>query len=100
VVWVDDILIAAPGEQRIAAVKAHLAAKFDVRDLGEAKFFLGMELTRDRAERTLTLTQKKLTRELVERYGLTGARARSVPLGPGCDDCARLSLTGTLDSES
>jgi hypothetical protein len=85
VVWVDDILIAARREQRVAAVKAHLAAKFDVRDLGEAKFLLKMELTRDRAERTLTLTQKKLTRALVERYGLTvtGARARSVPLGPG-----------------
>jgi hypothetical protein len=83
VVWVDDILIAAPGEQRVATVKAHLAAKFDVRDLGAAKFFLGMELTRDRAAHTLKLTQKKLTGELVERYGLTSARIRNVPLGPG-----------------
>jgi hypothetical protein len=45
--------------------------------------FLGMELTRDWATRTLKLTQKKLTGELVERYGVTSARARSVPLGPG-----------------
>ena len=36
VVWVDDILVAARGAERIAKVKAHLAEKFDVRDLGEA----------------------------------------------------------------
>ncbi|GAQ92986.1 hypothetical protein KFL_012360010 [Klebsormidium nitens] len=36
IVWVDDILVAARGAERIAKVKAHLAEKFDVRDLGEA----------------------------------------------------------------
>ena len=61
VVWVDDILIAAPGEERVAQVKAHLASKFDVRDLGEATYFLGMELARDRAARTPKLAQRKLT---------------------------------------
>jgi len=47
-VWVDDILVAAQGEERIAKVKAHLTVKFDVRDLGLATYFLGMELSRDR----------------------------------------------------
>ncbi|GAQ93602.1 Ribonuclease H-like superfamily protein with integrase and polymerase domains [Klebsormidium nitens] len=83
VVWVDDILVAARGAERIAKAKAHLGEKFDVRDLGEAKYFLGMELTRDREARTLKLIQKKLTGELVGLYGLASARARSVPLATG-----------------
>ena len=83
VVWVDDILIAAPGEERAAKVKPHLASKFDVRDLREATYFLGMELARDRAARTLKLAQRKLTGELLGRYSLTDARARSVPLSAG-----------------
>ena len=62
-------------------MKAHLAEVFDVHDLGEATFFLGMELTRNREARTLKLTQKKLTGELVGRCGLASARARSVRLG-------------------
>ena len=41
VVWVDDILIGAPGAERAAKVKAHLAEAFDVRDLGEATYFSG-----------------------------------------------------------
>ena len=83
VVWVDDILIAAAGEQRVTKVKAHLSGKFDVRDLGPAEFFLGMELTRDRGAHTIKLTQKKLTKELLGRYGLRTAKARSTPLSSG-----------------
>jgi hypothetical protein len=82
-VWVDDILVAAQGEERIAKVKAHLTAKFDVRDLGPATYFLGMELSRDREAPSLKLTQKKLTGELINRYGLAYARARSVPHATG-----------------
>src|SRR3569623_1280881 len=92
IVWVDDILIAAAGEQRVAKVKEHLASKFDVRDLGPAEYFLGMELSRDRVTRTVTLTQKKLPRELVERFGMTSAKPRSVPLAAG----EKLLKEGTL----
>lgn len=54
-----------------------------MRDLGPADYFLGMELSRDREARTVTLTQKKLTRELVERFGMMSAKPRSVPLAAG-----------------
>jgi len=78
-VWVDDILVAAQGEEQVAKVKAHLRAKFDVRDLGPATYFLGMELSRDQEARSLKLTQKKPIGELISRYGLANARTRSVP---------------------
>ena len=55
-VWVDEIIIAAPGGERAAKVKAHLAEVFYVRDLGEATIFLGLELKRDKEAQTLKLT--------------------------------------------
>ncbi len=64
-------------------MKAHLTTKFDVRDLGLATYFLGMELSCDREVCNLKLTQKKLTGELINRYGLTDARAPLVPLATG-----------------
>jgi hypothetical protein len=85
-------LIAAAGEQRVAKVKEHLLSKFNVRDLGPADYFLGMELSRDREARTVTLTQKKLTRELVKRFGMMSAKPRSVPLAAG----EKLLKEGTL----
>jgi hypothetical protein len=39
-VWVDDILMAGKRMEEIAAVKRLLGEVFDVRDLGEATYFL------------------------------------------------------------
>ncbi|GAQ93240.1 hypothetical protein KFL_013820020 [Klebsormidium nitens] len=50
VVWVDDIPVAARGGDCIAKAKEYLGGKFAVRDLGEAKYFLGMELTQPTEE--------------------------------------------------
>jgi hypothetical protein len=81
-VWVDNILVAGPDREEIAAVKRLLAAVFDVRDLGEATYFLGMEVTRDREAGTLKLTQKKLTGEQLARYGMEAAKGKSLPICP------------------
>ena len=82
-IWVDDILIAAPGLEIVTSVKKDLGEKFEVRDIGEAAFFLGMELVRDREARTLKLTQRKLTKELLARYNLAAGKPRGVPLPQG-----------------
>jgi hypothetical protein len=76
-------LIAGSDQEEIAAVKELLGAVFDVCDLGEASYFLGMEVTRDREARTPKLTQKKLTGGLLARYGMEAAKEKSVPINPG-----------------
>jgi hypothetical protein len=53
-VWVDDILVACLDREEIAAVKELLVAVFDVRNLGEATYSIGMGVTRDREAGTLT----------------------------------------------
>ncbi len=79
-VYVDDILVAAKNLADINHIKARLTAIFDVRDLGEAKYFLGMRLDRDRQARTLKMTQGRLATELVHKHGLKEGRTKSVPM--------------------
>ncbi len=57
-------------------LKAHNTSKFEIRDLGEAAFFLCMEVHRDQraGELRLLMTQKRYTVELVERFGLQDAK--------------------------
>lgn len=81
-VYMDDILIAAKDMAAVDNVKERLNSIFDVRDLGEAKYFLGMSLNRNRAEHTLKMSQHRLASELVDKYGLKEAKTKSIPMSP------------------
>jgi Reverse transcriptase (RNA-dependent DNA polymerase) len=57
-----------------------LEAAFDIRRLGTAAFFLGMEIVRDRQARTILLSQKKYTQVILSRTGMTESKPRSIPM--------------------
>jgi len=78
-IHVDDILIAGQMDG-VTMVKTLLAKVFKVKDLGQASFYLGMDLVRDRQERTLVLTQKRYVADLMAKYVSPGARTKSLPL--------------------
>ena len=69
-VYVVDILIAARSKADVDEVKSQLLSMFEGTDLGEATFFQAMDILRDRAARNIRLTQKRLTAQLVETFGL------------------------------
>lgn len=81
-VYVDDILLASTDLNAVESVKASLMSAFDVRDLGDAGMFVGMDIVRDRAARSLSINQKRMTSELVDKYGFGNAKIKSVPLSP------------------
>ena len=45
--YVDDFVIAEESSERIEQVKTALTQKFDVKDLGELHYFLGMQVIQD-----------------------------------------------------
>jgi hypothetical protein len=53
-VFVDDLLIIGPSTLGIDTIKAQLAQKFHMTDLGPCKFYLGMEVIRDRENQCLS----------------------------------------------
>ena len=82
-VYVDDILIVSSSSESVAQVKATLTSTFDLRDLGEAAMFVGLEIQRDRTARTLTIRQSRMTSDLVARYGMEQAQPKAIPLAVG-----------------
>ena len=55
--YVDDMLFATKSQVKIDRLKAQLSKEFDMKDLGEAKNILGMEINRDREGKTLVVKE-------------------------------------------
>ena len=45
-VYVDDILLAGRSHRRLTAIKQALSEKFQVKDLGELHYFLGVKVVK------------------------------------------------------
>jgi hypothetical protein len=58
ILYVDDILLASSDISLLLETNRFLSSNFDMKDLGEASFILGIEIHRDRRKRVLGLSQK------------------------------------------
>jgi hypothetical protein len=52
----QDILFASSDVSLLLETKMFLSSKFDMKDLGEASFVLGIEIHRDRSKEVLGLS--------------------------------------------
>ncbi|KAL0412552.1 UNVERIFIED_CONTAM: Retrovirus-related Pol polyprotein from transposon RE2 [Sesamum radiatum] len=68
-VYVDDILVIAPTLSLIQTVKDYLHSLFTIKDLGDARYFLGLEIAR--STDGLYIAQTKYAQDIIqvtERY--------------------------------
>ncbi|CAI7781567.1 unnamed protein product [Closterium sp. NIES-53] len=66
---VDDLVFATGDTEALALVKAELQERHTCSDLGELRSYLGLQITRDRARRTITLTQSHMVHRVLQRFG-------------------------------
>jgi hypothetical protein len=78
-IHVDDALIVGP-TAAVREVKSKFSSLFEVRDLGEAALFLGLEIVRDRAAGTLWLGQSQYAEQKLEQFGMRDCNPRGTPL--------------------
>ena len=81
--YMDDMLIASKSKVEIDRLKAQLRTEFEMKDLGEAKKILGMEIQRDRRKGTVCLTQTQYLKKILQRFRVDGKiKPVSTPLAP------------------
>ncbi|KAL0374745.1 UNVERIFIED_CONTAM: Retrovirus-related Pol polyprotein from transposon RE2 [Sesamum radiatum] len=89
--YVDDILITGPSISDIQTVKNYLHALFTIKDIGDARYFLGLEIARNSTG--LYVAQTKYIVDIIKDTGLEQAKAASTPFPPGLKlstDCGAL----------
>lgn len=74
------MLIAAKSLTEISTLKKQLQSGFEVKDLGNAKRILGMDMIRNRADGTLFLTQKDYMEKVLKRFQMQSSKPVSIPL--------------------
>ncbi|CAI7763280.1 unnamed protein product [Closterium sp. NIES-53] len=82
-VYVDDLVFATANTEALAHVKSELQKRHMCTDLGEMTSYLGLRITRDRAQRTITLTQSHMVQQVLQRFGFTYSSPQSTPLPTG-----------------
>ena len=83
--YVDDLLIACSDLSILNNTKRELSNRFKMKDLGESRIILGMDITRDRIKRTLSLNQSRYAQKVIERFGMSSARGQRTPMDPSLD---------------
>ncbi|CAI7769684.1 unnamed protein product, partial [Closterium sp. NIES-54] len=81
---VDDLVFATADTEALAHVKSKLQKRHTCIDLGELTSYLGLRITRDRAQRTITLIQTHMVQQvLIKRFSFMYSSPQSTPLPTG-----------------
>ena len=79
---VDDCLLVGPETTEIQALKDQLQKVYDIEDLGQAEYFLGIQIQRHRPSKSLWIHQKSYITEAIRHFGLP-EHGPEIPLSPG-----------------
>ena len=86
-IYVDVLLVCGNNSRMLQSFKAYLGRCFHMKDLGKAKYFLGIEIAR--ASEGIYLSQRKYSMDLVTEAGLLGSKPAATPI----EQNHRLSLS-------
>ena len=83
VLYVDDILLIGNDVRILSDVKSWLANQFQMKDLGEASYVLGIQIIRDRKKRLLAMSQASYIDKILIRFGMQNSKKGNLPFRHG-----------------
>ncbi|XP_068472360.1 uncharacterized mitochondrial protein AtMg00810-like [Phaseolus vulgaris] len=89
-VYVDDIILAGNDKEEIARIKQALNHTFKIKDLGDLRYFLGLEVAR--SKEGIMVNQMKYALELLTDTSLLACKPASTPI----DNHEKISSSGGI----
>ena len=81
-VYVDDTILAANDVELLQAEKNELSKRFEMEDLGEIHYCLGMTIKRDRNAKVMMIHQKSYLEAVLKKFGMQHCKPISTPMDP------------------
>ncbi|RVW12206.1 Retrovirus-related Pol polyprotein from transposon TNT 1-94 [Vitis vinifera] len=78
IIYVDDIILIGDHEEKIDLLKKLLTKEFEIKDLGNLKYFLGMEIAR--SKKGIAVSQRKYVLDLLNETGMLGCKPAETPM--------------------
>ncbi|CAI7884670.1 unnamed protein product [Closterium sp. NIES-53] len=78
--YVDDLVFSNADTKALTVVKSELQKRHTCTDQGELRSYLGLQITRDRALRTITLTKSHMVHQDLQRFGFQFSSPQPTPL--------------------
>src|SRR5712671_2294668 len=85
ILYVDDITILGSSIAAVNHLKAQIAKRYEVTDLGEIESYLGIRILRDHSIKCLTIDQSRYVKDILDRFGMADANPNNTPLPSGAD---------------
>ena len=82
-VYVDDILLCAKSEETIAQVKQDLEKCFQLKDMGELHYFLGINVKRNYETGKMWIGQPEYTKAVLKNFGMEKCKPANTPVTSG-----------------
>ena len=83
ILYVDDIFLATNDLGLLSETKKFLSNNFEMKDMGETYYVIGIEIFRDRSLGLLGLSQKAYINKVLERFRMDKCSTSPVPIHKG-----------------
>ena len=83
VLYVDDILLTTNDKSLLYEVKQFLSKNFDMKDMGEASYVIGIKIHRERSRGILGLPQETYINKVLERFNMKNCSPSVAPILKG-----------------
>ncbi|OAE26759.1 hypothetical protein AXG93_1129s1070 [Marchantia polymorpha subsp. ruderalis] len=100
VLYVDDMLILAKNQSDVDECKSKWKSAFKMKDMGESKRILGMEIHGNHEQKRLWLNQGKYVRRILDRFNMINSKGVWTPLAANFKLSVAQCLTDAVEKEN
>ena len=81
-IWVDDITAFAKKSKTNRVLANQLKERYEIKEMGEPTLLLGIQVVRNRKKKTISLSQSRYVRKILQKTGMTDCKPVTTPMDP------------------